>query len=135
MDEFLNFFGSVRFFGILLLVGSVAFLLIPNVFSWFEGNPRRFWFARLTYKKPDDQAFVRSTWLIGAVLLVIGSSVLALNNPDIPAGIGWVLFDIVYWFLFTWIFIKVILLVFIVSSTLWNWIVNGTPLSKKSKTP
>lgn len=134
MIELFNYFCSVEFLGIILLSGGWAFLLIPEFYGFFVASPRHFWFPALTYSDNNVQSQVRSAWLGGILLAVIGIILIAANDTRIPDGIGWVILEIVYLLLVTWVLLKAILLIAIAISALWNWAVRGTPLFKKDKT-
>lgn len=134
MAELLDYLGSAEFFGILLMSGGTCFLLIPSFYSWFAGNPRRFWRTQLKYEDSDTQSLVRTTWIGGLVLFTIGAVVSSVNDPHNSEGIVWVILEIAYLFIVTWLLVKTILLAAIIVSTIWNWAVHGTPLLKKAET-
>lgn len=131
MEQLFNYFCSVKFLGILLFSGSFVFLLFATFYSWFASKRRRFWLFNLTYDDADTQSLVRSTWLAGILLLIIGALVIALNDSRNPDGIFWVVFEITYLIVCTWIFLKAFLLVAIIISSLWNWAAHGEALFKK----
>ena len=135
MAELINFFSSAKFLGILLLAGGTGLLLIPNFYGWFSGKPRHFWFPKLNYEDADIQSLVRFTWLSGIVLVIIGSFAVAANDNQIPNGVGWMIFEIIYSLIGVWIILKAILLIGIIVVSLWNWGAYGTPLFKKTEYP
>lgn len=134
MAELLDYLGSAEFFGILMLSGGTCFLLVPNFYSWFAGNSRRFWRTQLKYKDSDTQSFVRVTLIVGLVFLIIGAVVYSVNDPRNPAGIGWEILEIVYLLITTWLLVKTILLAAVIVSSIWNWAIHGRPLFKKAET-
>lgn len=134
MAELLDYLGSAEFFGIMLLSGGTCFLLFPSFYSWFAGNPRRFWRTQLKYEDSDTQSLVRTTWIGGLVLFTIGAVVYSVNDPRNSEGICWILFEMVYLLFSAWLIIKIILLIAITVSSIWNWAVHGKPLFKKEKT-
>ena len=82
MAEFLNYLGSAKFFGILLMTGGTCFLLLPEFYGWFDSKPRHFWFPKLTYENKDTQSLVRSSWVLGILLLIIGSVVYVMASSQ-----------------------------------------------------
>lgn len=133
MIELFDYFRSVEFLGILLLSGGLAFLLLPNFYSFFVATPRRFWLPALTYDDADIQAIVRSTWLAGISLIIIGATLVAVYDSRNPDGIEWILLEIAYLLICVWIILKAILFVVIAVVSLWNWAVHGTPVFKKKE--
>ena len=130
MVELLNFFSSIKFLGIILLSGGLGFLLLPTFYGWFVSDHRHFWFSRLTYEDPQTQSMVRSTWLAGIIFLIVGAILVTINDADNHGEIMRGLFEIIYLLIGLWIILKIILLVGIIVSSLWNWCVRGTSLFK-----
>ena len=131
MAELFIYFGSAEFLGIILLTGGVCFLLTSDFYGWFDEDARKFFLPKLSYENSDTQSLVRTTWLCGIIILLIGAIVVSVNNPENNGSIGWIMFEIVYLFVSAWILRKLILLAAITVSSLWNWAVHGTPLFKK----
>ena len=133
MAELFEHFGNAESLGIILLAGSVCLLLTPDFYSWFLEDSRRFWRPKLTYEDSDTQSFVRACWLSGIAMLILGAVIVAVNDPRNPEGSGWVYFEIAYLIVCAWIMRKLILLAAIIISSVWNWVMHGTPLLKKKE--
>jgi len=108
-------------------------LLTSDFYGWFDEDARKFFLPKLSYENSDTQSLVRTTWLCGIIILLIGAIVVSVNNPENNGSIGWIMFEIVYLFVSAWIMRKLILLAAIIVSSLWNWAVHGTPIFKKKE--
>ena len=103
----LEFFASAYFLGILLMVGGVIFFFYIFFLSWYEGYPRKFWTARLTYESDkEQQSLVRFMWLCAWILTMAGSLVTAFNLQSIPHTFWWIFTQMIYNIVLVWIFAK-----------------------------
>ncbi len=103
----LEFFASAYFLGILLMVGGVIFFFYIFFLSWYEGYPRKFWTACLTYESDkEQQSLVRFIWLFAWILTTVGSLVTALNLRSIPHTFWWIFAQTLYGIVLVWMFAK-----------------------------
>ena len=90
------------------MTGGTCFLLLPEFYGWFDGKPRHFWFPKLTYENKDTQSLVRSSWVVGILLLIIGSVVYVMASSQ---TLMLNFLRVAYWLIATWILLKLVLLV------------------------
>lgn len=141
MDELLNSFASLYFFGILLMVGSFIAFLAVFFPSWYAERPRRFWLVRLTYgDDKEQQIFVRIMWLSAWILAIIGSLIVRYNDSRIPHEPLWITCQCFCDILICWMMAKLIVLISIVLQyvyfgfiKIYEWIFKGKDLFPKFK--
>ena len=83
MDN-IEFLGSMGLLGIILLSGAACMFIWISCVSWFEGKPRRFWLARLTYDDKQMQSMTRSFWVFGWFLASLGALFVSINDTRMP---------------------------------------------------
>ncbi len=129
----IEYFASTYFLGIIFM--SLSCTLFLGVFfpSWYYGNPRQFWVARLTYADDEDQQKnSRAMWVFAWCTAVIGSVLTAYNLPNIPHTFWWILAQTIYGIILTWLMAKAIVALSILLQHIWfslcwvkNWICGG----------
>lgn len=136
----IEYFASTYFLGIIFM--SLSCTLFLGVFfpSWYSGNPRQFWVARLTYADDEEQQKnSRAMWVFAWCCALLGSVLTAYNHPNIPHTFGWILGQTIYGIVLTWLFAKVIVALSILLRYIWlilcwvkGWICNN---KSSDKTP
>lgn len=129
------------FLGIMFMAGACILFLAVFIPSWFKGNPRRFWVARLTYKnEPDQQQMSRFFWVLAWLLATVGALVSTLNLPQKTSEFWWVLGQTLYFVFALWLIAKIVMAAFIAIQyicfgfiRLKRWIFDDKPLFHKAK--
>lgn len=115
------FLDPVGLLGIILLSGATCMFIWLGCVSWFGGEPRRFWLARLTYKDSGIQQMVRSTWLAGWCLLVIGAVLAAYSDARCPCWLDKAI-ESLWLILMAWLIIKACVALIIFGEYIYHWV-------------
>ena len=110
------------FMGYLIMVGAFGAFLSTFVQSWWYAPDRAFWLTRLTYESKEDQKFARAFWLLAWLLAVIGSFVLAYNDPRLSHTSVWISAQTCMNIVSIWLLAKAVMAIAILVSWIKNWI-------------
>ena len=109
----IEFLGSMGLLGIILLSGAACMFIWIGCVSWFEGKPRRFWLARLTYDDKQMQNMVRSFWVFGWFLTSLGALFVSINDTRMPLTFINVLAEMLYLITMVLVLVKAFMLLII----------------------
>ena len=128
-----NYSIVLEFLGLVIFADSICLLLVPEISGWFTGKRRRFWITSLTYEDTEWQSIMRTLWLIGIVGITLGAIISSKNTPDYGGNFTLLLTRCISLLIVSYIFLKTILLIIIIVSSLWKWCMRGEPLFKRKE--